>query len=77
MTKVRCENKLCIYYEKDKCCIEEISISSQGTCEECIQVEFEESELIKKRVALLEQLDRQCERIEKRFHREDIEDREI
>ncbi len=38
-----------------------------GICEECIQIEFEENELIKKRVALLEQLDKQYEQIEKRL----------
>ena len=64
---MRCENKLCVYYEKNECSIGKISVNSQGICEECIQIEFEENELIKKRVALLEQLDKQYEQIEKRL----------
>ena len=65
-----CENKFCIYYEDGKCTMDSICINSQGICDTCLQVDFDEGELNLKRAKLLDQLQRQylksMEHVEKR-----------
>ena len=55
---MRCENVFCIYWDKNCCCLDEISLDSQGSCESCIYVEIEEDVLAPKRM--------RCERVNNR-----------
>lgn len=59
MKKVRCENRLCIYYRDNICTVEEIRLNRLGICEDCMEVEFTEQELSENREKLLQQLERQ------------------
>ena len=54
-----CENRLCIYYEDGRCCAGKININSQGICDACILLDFDERELKLKRIKLLSQLEAQ------------------
>lgn len=56
--KIRCENTICIYEEKGKCLLDEISLDSAGLCRECIEVEQDAAELLRKKRALRDELDR-------------------
>ena len=42
---MNCENWLCIYEEKGKCILKNISIDSCGQCNECIYINLEEEKL--------------------------------
>lgn len=44
---MNCENWLCIYEEKGKCILKNISIDSCGQCNECIYINLEEDKLKK------------------------------
>lgn len=46
---MKCENKFCVYWQEDACLLDEISLDSQGCCEECVYVNVEEEILNKKR----------------------------
>ncbi len=59
-----CENRLCVYYENGRCCAGTISINSQGICDACILLDFDERELKLKRIKLLSQLEAQYQRSE-------------
>ncbi len=59
---MRCKNKFCIYYRKDRCTAEDVAINSVGMCEDCVYVEIDESELKIKRVNTLEKMDRHYQR---------------
>ena len=59
---MRCKNKFCIYYRKERCTAEDVAINSVGMCEDCVYVEIDESELKIKRVDALEKMDRQYQR---------------
>ena len=44
-----CENCFCLYYEDEKCILEEIELDICGNCKSCIYIDFTEKELAKKR----------------------------
>ncbi len=44
-----CENKWCIYFEKSRCILSDISVDASGMCEACIQVSLTDAELQKQR----------------------------
>ena len=46
---MKCENLFCIYWEKNGCMLEEISLDIQGTCQDCIYVTLEDALLEKER----------------------------
>ena len=60
---MRCKNKFCIYYRKERCMTEDIAINSMGMCEDFVCVEFDESELKVKRADLLTKIERQYQRL--------------
>ena len=51
-----CENLFCIYWEAEKCILDEISLDIQGNCESCIYVDIDPNLLQKERKKLLDQL---------------------
>lgn len=46
---MRCENGLCLYYDKGKCILDEISVDSLGMCAECMLVSIDEKIIEEKR----------------------------
>ena len=60
---MRCKNKFCIYYRKERCMAEEIAINSVGMCEDCVYVEIDESELKVKRADLLTKIEREYQHL--------------
>ena len=46
---MRCENDFCIYWNDNKCILEEITINNAGICDDCILVNIEEDILKQKR----------------------------
>lgn len=55
-------NDFCVYWSKNKCTLDKISIDVQGFCEACIYLSVDEDVLDKYRKKTLERLDRllQC-----------------
>jgi len=53
---VHCENKFCIYWAKDECSLDEISLDICGCCENCIYPHIDDEILEPFRKQLLEQL---------------------
>jgi len=51
--KISCENVFCIYYEKDKCILDSISLDEMGICTNVFFVNVEELYLSYKRKKLL------------------------
>jgi hypothetical protein len=51
-----CENKLCIYWEEDKCILEEVELDFQGKCTQCIYIDIDDEELEKYRKRTLSKL---------------------
>lgn len=50
---MNCENNFCIYQNKDKCILDEISIDSSGMCTECIYPNIDEKILNQAKLKLL------------------------
>ena len=50
---MRCDNIFCIYWIKNNCGLDEISLDIQGGCESCIYVDIPETELKNHRQKLL------------------------
>ncbi len=48
-----CENIFCIYYYKNECLLDEISISISGQCEMCIYINPDENFLHEERMRIL------------------------
>ena len=42
-----CENCFCLYYEDEKCILEEIELDICGNCKSCIYIDITEKELAK------------------------------
>lgn len=59
-----CENRLCVYWSKDGCTLREVHLDDLGSCTDCIVVRLPEELLEKKRIELLQELDRRWEEIE-------------
>ncbi len=51
---MRCENCYCVYWEKDRCILDEISLDMRGCCDECAYVVVDEAILLSERDRLLE-----------------------
>ena len=47
---VQCGNVFCIYWFENGCCLDEIALDRQGSCESCIYVEIEQDVLESKRM---------------------------
>lgn len=54
---MRCENVFCVYCNKEKCILKEISLNEIGMCDCCINVNIPEQELKKYRKTLLKMYD--------------------
>ena len=39
---MNCENNMCVYWNENKCMLEEISIDISGSCQDCIYVDIDE-----------------------------------
>ncbi|MDP4120057.1 MAG: hypothetical protein Q8876_03255 [Bacillota bacterium] len=48
-----CENLFCIYFENEKCTLDEISLNIQGLCQECIYVSIYKEILNEERQKIL------------------------
>lgn len=55
---MKCENKFCIYWSKDTCILDNVTLDCMGLCSDCIQVNIEDHLLEKYRERLLEELER-------------------
>lgn len=53
---VQCENFLCVYNDKNKCTLKNISLDITGTCRECIYPEIPREILDKLKKTTLEHL---------------------
>ena len=42
---MNCENIFCIYWEKNKCILDDISLDIIGNCDSCIYIDLSEKEL--------------------------------
>ena len=40
-----CANYLCIYWNKNECILDRISIDAHGNCEECIYIDMGEEQM--------------------------------
>ncbi len=38
---MRCENKFCVYCDKNKCSLEQVCINNLGLCSSCIPVDID------------------------------------
>lgn len=56
VTNMHCENYFCIYWTKDLCNLNEISLYILGCCQSCIYVDIDEATLNEARKKLLEKL---------------------
>lgn len=45
MGMINCENFFCIYYDMGKCMLENIDLSIEGLCSDCIYIDIDEDEL--------------------------------
>lgn len=61
-----CENRLCIYWDKGACTLEDVRLDGQGSCTDCIIVNLPEEFLKQKRSELLQELDRRWAEWERR-----------
>lgn len=50
---MQCGNAFCVYWHKDECSLDEISLDVQGNCECCIYVDIDERLLERKRKRFL------------------------
>lgn len=46
---MNCDNSFCIYWQDNRCLLEEISLDRLGQCMDCIYVEIKEEELAEHR----------------------------
>ena len=46
---MRCDNLFCIYWSKDECILDTITLDMKGVCESCIYIEMEENQLQQRR----------------------------
>lgn len=46
---MKCELRLCVYWQDDECILNQITIDSLGMCSECILVDIDESILAQAR----------------------------
>lgn len=51
---MQCDNIFCVYWSKEKCALEEITLNAYGTCESCIYVDIDEKLLERKREEFFE-----------------------
>ena len=51
-----CENYFCLFYENEKCGLDEIELDVCGNCKSCIYLDFKEEELNRKRKAQLRKM---------------------
>jgi len=56
--KIPCENRFCIYFENNECCLDGIALDAVGQCTSNILVSIEEEYLAQQRKRLLEQYSR-------------------
>ncbi len=54
---MKCQNTFCVYWKKNKCILEEISLDISGQCEDCILIDMDEKFLEEQRKKLLDKLD--------------------
>ncbi len=57
LKKIQCENYFCIYFYKGICRLDNICISTNGTCDCCIYVDISEEYLEDQRDKLLKMYD--------------------
>lgn len=53
---MECENEFCIYWKKNQCILDEISLDILGCCRNCIYVAIEEETMQRERDKLLQRL---------------------
>ena len=58
-TMIACDNIFCIYWKKNICILEEISLDIQGSCTDCNYVSLDPTYLAAQRAALLEKYEEQ------------------
>ncbi len=52
-----CENDLCIYWDANKCILDEIYLNNQGICESCINITIPKEDLNRWRKEQFEQIE--------------------
>ncbi len=53
-----CQNLFCVYYEDEKCTLDEITLDIHDGCQECIYVSIEDEMLKRERQKILSMLRR-------------------
>lgn len=56
-----CENEFCIYWKKNQCVLDKISLDNQGVCQACIHVTISDDQLDTLRKKLLDTLENSTE----------------
>ena len=54
---MECRNELCIYQQKWKCLLDEITVNEAGDCESCIMVSLPERMLARRKKEMRDALD--------------------
>ena len=50
---MRCENNFCIYCDNNQCILENISLTANGTCSDCIHINIDDDILKSEKQKLL------------------------
>ena len=61
---MNCENYLCVFWEKDKCTLTEVSLDIIGQCTKCIYIDINSKIIEKQRQQMLKSFQK-CEKIPK------------
>lgn len=56
---MKCENYFCLYWYKNSCILDEISLDIRGCCEDCVYIDIEDDFLIETRCQLLASWERE------------------
>ncbi|MCQ2423691.1 MAG: hypothetical protein MJ088_02190 [Clostridia bacterium] len=54
---MECRNELCIYQQRGKCLLDEITVNEAGDCESCIMVSLPEKTLARRKKEMRDRLD--------------------
>ena len=55
--RMECRNELCIYQQRGKCLLDEITVNEAGDCESCIMVSLPEKTLARRKKEMRDRLD--------------------
>lgn len=51
---MECENSFCVYWLKENCILEKITLDIQGNCQDCVYINIDENTLQKERIKVLQ-----------------------